>query len=62
SHLKTHISERPFHCDHCSATFVRGHDLKRHTRLHTGEQPFSCEKCGKRFTRSGARLLLQCPF
>jgi hypothetical protein len=52
SHSRIHHTERNFLCIHCSATFRRSHDLKRHQRsLHSDVKPYGCGKCGKRFSR-----------
>ncbi|EEB07171.1 transcription factor Ace2 [Schizosaccharomyces japonicus yFS275] len=53
SHIQTHLSDRPYRCTTCKASFVRQHDLKRHMRIHNGGKPFSCE-CGKSFNRMDA--------
>ncbi|KAJ3020395.1 hypothetical protein HKX48_000865 [Thoreauomyces humboldtii] len=47
---------KPFHCELCTASFSRKHDLKRHTRIHLGIRPFVCSnaKCAKVFSRHDA--------
>ena len=44
-----------FACDICPSTFVRRHDLKRHSMIHTGVRPFQCE-CGRYFSRQDALI------
>lgn len=53
SHIQTHLCDRPYVCEVCSATFVRPHDLRRHEMSHKEEKPFACP-CGKTFTRHDA--------
>jgi hypothetical protein len=42
-----------FVCETCHSTFVRRHDLKRHSNIHMGLRPFQC-KCGQSFSRQDA--------
>ncbi|KAI9332780.1 hypothetical protein BDR26DRAFT_806267 [Obelidium mucronatum] len=53
SHLNIHNSIRPFSCSHCSASFSRNHDLRRHERcVHSmGAKEAHCKGCNKLFTR-----------
>jgi hypothetical protein len=46
---KTHPSIH--HCDKCSKSFTRKHNLMAHLRVHEGDKPFACNECGLRFTR-----------
>ncbi|KAJ3206654.1 hypothetical protein HK099_000478, partial [Clydaea vesicula] len=55
SHYKSaHTTERPYECQECTQTFVRKHDLRRHSNLHQGEKPFKCPVCLKSFARGDA--------
>ncbi|EMD32704.1 hypothetical protein CERSUDRAFT_118458 [Gelatoporia subvermispora B] len=54
THQRAHtLSERPFRCAHCPASFVRNHDLKRHARLHE-RRAWRCAGCDKIFSRRDA--------
>lgn len=53
SHIQTHLSDRPYACDICTATFVRPHDLRRHMKCHESVKPYICP-CGQSFTRHDA--------
>ena len=53
SHVQTHLGDRQYKCMHCSKTFVRPHDLKRHAKIHSGVKPYSCA-CGQTFVRQDA--------
>ncbi|ORZ00866.1 hypothetical protein BCR43DRAFT_423367, partial [Syncephalastrum racemosum] len=46
---------KPYACSHCKRSFMRRHDLARHTRTHTGDKPYVCPCCLKAFPRSDAR-------
>ncbi|GAA96758.1 uncharacterized protein L969DRAFT_97107 [Mixia osmundae IAM 14324] len=55
-HIKSqHLEKRPHVCaeDGCFSSFVRSHDLRRHSRIHTKVRPFTCS-CGKAFSRGDA--------
>ena len=48
-------TSRPFKCQHCSTSFSRTHDLRRHIKsLHTGQRPHTCPHCHLAFARSDA--------
>lgn len=53
SHVQTHLGDRQYKCLHCSKTFVRPHDLKRHAKIHSGVKPYDCG-CGQTFVRMDA--------
>ncbi|PCH42742.1 hypothetical protein WOLCODRAFT_73950 [Wolfiporia cocos MD-104 SS10] len=54
AHQRLHtVVERPFRCAHCPASFVRNHDLKRHTKLHD-RKAWKCAGCAKVFSRRDA--------
>ncbi|KDQ22235.1 hypothetical protein PLEOSDRAFT_1079678 [Pleurotus ostreatus PC15] len=53
AHQRIHATHRPFRCSHCPASFVRNHDLKRHTKLHD-RKGWKCTGCGKLFSRRDA--------
>jgi len=50
-HLRVHIDERPFTCDHgnCSASYRSLTDLKVHARSHSEDTPYSCDICEVKF-------------
>lgn len=52
AHIQTHLSDRPFACQHCPKSFVRQHDLRRHEKSHN-DFNFECP-CGKKFPRQDA--------
>lgn len=45
---------RKFPCDHCSMSFNRSSDLKRHGKQHLKIPANICEQCGKGFARKDA--------
>ncbi|CCM06591.1 uncharacterized protein FIBRA_08869 [Fibroporia radiculosa] len=54
AHQRLHsFVERPYRCTQCPASFVRNHDLKRHTKLHD-KQAWRCSGCSKVFSRRDA--------
>lgn len=52
AHVQTHLCDRPFVCSVCQKSFVRNHDLRRHSKVHE-EFKFECP-CGKKFPRHDA--------
>ncbi|OZJ03233.1 hypothetical protein BZG36_03436 [Bifiguratus adelaidae] len=54
THVKSHLTTKPFLCEHCPRSFSRKHDLQRHTRVHTGDKPYVCICCSKKFARTDA--------
>lgn len=46
--------ERKFFCTHCSMSFRRSSDLKRHEKQHFKMLPYICDQCGKSFARKDA--------
>ncbi|KAH9922317.1 uncharacterized protein BXZ73DRAFT_91608 [Epithele typhae] len=54
AHQRLHtIEHRPYRCMQCPASFVRNHDLKRHTLLHD-KKAWRCAGCNKIFSRRDA--------
>lgn len=52
-HQKTHIQpdqDHPNKCPHCSKTFTRQHDLKRHVLAVHDKTSYKCEICGLSYT------------
>jgi uncharacterized Zn-finger protein len=53
--IKRPTADRPFMCNHCSYSFKRIQDLKRHFERHYMQfKPYMCDRCGTKFTRSDA--------
>ena len=53
SHVQNHLDDRQFQCNDCGKTFVRAHDMKRHSIIHTEQRPHVCP-CGSGFARHDA--------
>lgn len=53
AHVQTHLNDRPYVCLHCQKSFVRPHDLKRHSKVHSGVKAYPCD-CGHYFARHDA--------
>ncbi|KAF7331846.1 Transcription factor Sp1 [Mycena kentingensis (nom. inval.)] len=52
THIKGHLDQRPFQCKQCSASFLRNHELKRHSSSHHQDaRPFACRLCTVSYRR-----------
>ncbi|ODM91848.1 Zinc finger and SCAN domain-containing protein 10 [Orchesella cincta] len=45
SHVSSSITPK-LHCPHCSKSFERNYNFRRHLVTHSGVRPYSCEICG----------------
>ena len=41
NHIRTHIKEKPYQCEHCRKGFCKRITI----RTHTKEKPYQCEHC-----------------
>ena len=46
---RTHTTENPYNCNHCSMAFKNKGIILTHERMHTGEKVYSCSYCNKAF-------------
>ncbi|RUS89493.1 hypothetical protein EGW08_002726 [Elysia chlorotica] len=49
THVRMHLNQRPFKCEHCPKSFFARHVLRKHELNHT--RPYKCPVCGKGFMR-----------
>ncbi|KAI0072387.1 hypothetical protein K474DRAFT_1651076 [Panus rudis PR-1116 ss-1] len=47
------MTDRPYKCSSCPASFLRSHDLKRHEKIHE-KKAWKCHGCDKVFSRRDA--------
>ena len=56
THIRIHISDKPYSSESCSRSFSPKTTLNSHIRIHTGEKTYLFTICGKRYGHSSTLL------
>ena len=56
THIRIHISDKPYSSETCSRSFSQQTTLNSHIRIHTGEKTYLFTICGKRYGHSSTLL------
>ena len=56
THIRIHISDKPYFSESCSRSFNQQTNLNSHIRIHTGEKTYLFTICGKRYGHSSTLI------